>query len=192
VEITTTQDSYTEPVAAMALSGRPVAQAPPSPGTLQYWKQEDDASIPGSGAHSTLITNGIGNGYRNLIFKLIRTSGTRANGSSDWPNPQELDLGTTRIRNLYKKNWQDRMVRNYGFTGANAADTANGLEAGIFVLPFTLDTSLVPGDESRRKYLRTKPGNTLKLRGTYGNAGTLYMTENYIVPRNNDFSQIVR
>ena len=193
VEIKTTQDSYTEPVAAMSLSGRPIAQAPPSPGTLQYWKQEDDASIPGSGAHSSLITNGIGNGYRNIIFKLIRTSGTRANGTSDWPDPQELDLGTTRIRNLYKKTWQDKMVRNFGFVAApNTPDVANGLENGIFVLPFTIDTSLIPGDESRRKYLRTKPGNTLKLRGTYGNAGTLYITSNYIVPRNNDFSQIVR
>lgn len=192
VEIKTTQDSYTEPVAAMALSGRPVSQAPPSPGTLQYWKQEDDASIPGSGAHSSLITNGIGNGHRNIIFKLIRTSGTRANGTSDWPDPQEIDLGTTRTRNLYKKTWQDKMMRAYGFTGGTSADVALGLENGVFVLWFNKDTGLEPGNESRRKYLRTKPGNTFKVRGSYGNAGTLYMTSNYIVPKNNDFSRIVR
>jgi hypothetical protein len=193
VEITTTQDSYTEPVAAMALSGRPIAEAPPSPGTLQYWKQEDDASIPGSGTHSSLITNGIGNGYRNLIFKLIRTSGTRANGTSDWPTLQELDLGTTRVRNLYKKLWQDKTIRTFGFTAApNTPDVALGLESGVFVLPFNRDTGMEPGNESRRQYLRTKPGNTLKLRGNYGNAGSLFMTENYVVPRNNDFSQVVR
>jgi hypothetical protein len=193
VEITTVQDSYTEPVAAMALSGRPVSEAPPSPGTLQYWKQEDDSAIPGSGTHSSLITNGIGNGYRALIFKLIRTSGTRANGTSDWPTLQELDLGTTRIRNLYKKGWQDKMVRWYGFTAApNTPDVANGLESGVFVLPFHKDTGNQPGNESRRKYLRTKPGNTFKLRGSYANAGSLFMTENYVVPRNNDFSQVVR
>lgn len=193
VEIKTTQDSYTEPVAAVALSGRPVSQAPPSPGTLQYWKQEDDSSIPGSGAHSTLITNGIGNGYRNIIFKLIRNSGTRANGTADWPDPQELDLGTTRIRNLYKKTWQDKMFRTYGFTAApGTADVANGLENGIFTQWYDLDTGMTPGNESRRKYLRTKPGNTFKVRGSYGNAGVLYITSNYVVPRNNDFSQIVR
>lgn len=193
VEVKTTQDSYTEPVAAMSLSGRPVSQAPPSPGTLQYWKQEDDSSIPGSGAHSSLITNGIGNGYRNIVFKLIRTSsGKRADGFSDWPDPQELDLGTTRVRNLYKKTWQDKMIRTYGFTGGSSTDAALALENGVFVLPFNQDTSLEPGNESRRKYLRTKPGNTLKLRGSYGNAGTLYITSNYIVPRNNDFSQVVR
>jgi hypothetical protein len=188
VEVKTTQDSYTEPVAAMALSGRPVSEAPPSPGTLQYWKQEDDSSIPGSGAHSSLITNGIGNGYRNIIFKLIRSSGTRANGTADWPDPQEIDLGTTRIRNLYKKTWQDKMVRAYGFT----ADVAQGLENGVFVQWFTQDTGLEPGNESRRKYLRTKPGNTFKVRGTYGSAGVLYITSNYIVPKNNDFSKVVR
>jgi hypothetical protein len=192
VEVKTTQDSYTEPVAALSLSGRPAAQAPPSPGTLQYWKQEDDSSIPGSGAHSTLITNGIGNGYRNILFKLIRTSGTRANGTSDWPDPQEIDLGTTRIRNLYKKTWQDKMIRAFGMTGGASADVANGLENGVFAQWFDLDTGSHPGNESRRKYLRTKPGNTLKVRGTYGNAGVLYITSNYVVPRNNDFSQIVR
>lgn len=192
VEIKTTQDSYTEPVAALALSGRPAAQAPPSPGTLQYWKQEDDSSIPGSGAHSTLITNGIGNGYRNIIFKLIRSGGTRANGTSDWPDPQELDLGTTRIRNLYKKTWQDKMVRAYGFTGGSSTDAALALENGVFTQWFDLDTGMKPGNESRRKYLRTKPGNTFKVRGTYGSAGTLYITSNYIVPRMNDFSQVVR
>lgn len=192
VEIKTTQDSYTEPVAALSLSGRPAAQAPPSPGTLQYWKQEDDSGIPGSGAHSTLITNGIGNGYRTIIFKLIRSSGTRANGTADWPDPQELDLGTTRIRNLYKKTWQDKMIRTYGFTGGTSTDAAQALENGVFVQWFNLDTGLEPGNESRRKYLRTKPGNTFKVRGTYGNAGVLYVTSNYIVPRNNDFSQIVR
>jgi hypothetical protein len=190
VEIRTTQDSYTEPVAALSLSGRPAAQAPPSPGTLQYWKQES-AVVPAA-AFSSLITNGIGNGYRNIIFKLIRSAGTRANGTSDWPDPQELDLGTTRVRNLYKKTWQDKMIRAYGFTGGTSTDAALSLENGVFVQWFSLDTGLEPGNESRRKYLRTKPGNTFKLRGTYGSAGTLYVTSNYVVPRNNDFSQIVR
>lgn len=189
VEIKCTQDSYTEPVAAMALSGRPVAEAPPSPGTLQYWKQEDDTGIA-NGAHSTLLTNGIGNAYRNIIFKLIRTGGTRANGTADWPDPQEVTLGTSRVRNLYKKTWQDKMQRAFGLV-TTTFDAANGPENGIFVLWYDQDASSVPGDELRRRYQRTKTGNTFKLRGTYGNAGTLYITENYIVPRNNDFSQIV-
>jgi hypothetical protein len=188
VTIMTTQDSYTEPVAAMALSGRPVSSAPPSPGTLQYWKQEDD-TMPGTSS-STLITNGIGNGYRNIIFKLIRSSGTRANGQSDWPSPIELTLGTSRVRNLYIKPWMDKAGRAFQLTSATA-DTANGWENGVFPMWFTQDVGIKPGDEARRKYLRTKTGNTFKVRGTFANAGTLYITSNYLVPRNNDFSQIV-
>lgn len=188
VEIKTTQDSYTEPVAAMALAGRPVASAPPSPGTLQYWRQEDSL-VPGASA-SLLVTNGIGNGYRNIIFKIIRSSGTRAEGETDFPDPAELTLGTARIRNLYKVTWRDMMGRAFRLTN-QTADAALGKENGVFPLWFDQDVSLMPGDEARRKYLRTKTGNTLKLRGNFANAGTVYMTSNYIVPRNNSFAQVV-
>lgn len=188
VEIKTTQDSYTEPVAAMSLSGRAVSTAPPSPGTLQYWKQEDDVVPATTG--SVLITNGIGNGYRNIIFKLIRSSGTRANGESDFPDPLEITLGTTRTRNLYKKTWRDKMTRAFQLS-STTADSAMGKENGVFPLWHTQDVGIKPGDEARRKYQRTKTGNTYKIRGAWGNAGTVFITANYVVPRGNDFSQIV-
>lgn len=188
VEIKTTQDSFTEPVAAMSLSGRAVSTAPPSPGALQYWKQEDDL-VPASTA-SVLVTNGIGNGYRNIIFKLIRTSGTRANGEADFPDPLEVTLGTTRTRNYVKKTWRDKMGRTFELTGATA-DVANGKENGVFPMWFTVDVSTKAGDEARRKWQRTKTGNTYKVRGTWGNAGTLFITSNYVVPRGNDFSTVV-
>lgn len=189
VEIKTSQDSYYEPIAAMALSGRPVADAPPSPGSLQYWKQEDD-TLP-SGTASYLITNGIGNGYRGILFKCIDTAaGTRAAGDTDWPALTELTLGTTRIRNLYKATWQDKLGRAFRLTSATP-DTAMGRENGVYPLWFTQDVGLEPGNEARRKYLRTKPGNTFKLRGSFGGASTLYVTTNYVVPKNNQFSTIV-
>lgn len=188
VTVVTTQDSYTEPVAAMSLSGRPVAQAPPAPGSLQYWKQEQ-VVVPAS-AFSALITNGIGNGYRNVIFKLVRSAGTRANGDADFPDPFEVTLGTTRTRYYKKATWKDKTARLYQFTNTTA-DTAKGLENGVFVMPFTQDVSLMPGDEARRRYQRTKTGNTYKTRGTYGNAGTLSITSNYVVPQNNNFAQVV-
>lgn len=189
MEIRTVQDSYTEPVAAMALAGRPVSSAPPSPGTLQYWKQEEDTAIP-AGTKSSLITNGIGNGYRNIIFKLKRGNTSRVNGQADWPDPQQITLGTTRTRNLYKKTWMDKTGRAFDLVSLTP-DAANALENGVFVMWFNQDVGISPGDEARRKYQRTKTGNTYKIRGTYGNAGFLYITSNYIVPRGNDFSQIV-
>jgi hypothetical protein len=189
LEIKTTQDSFTEPVAAMNLSGRPVSSAPPSPGTLQYWKQEEDTGIT-AGTHASLITNGIGNGYRNILFILRRAGTSRANGQLDWPDPQQITLGTTRTRNLYKKTWADKMGRAFDYAVATA-DAAHGPENGVFLLWFTQDVGISPGDEARRKYQRTKTGNTYKVRGTYGNAGTLWINSNYVVPRNNDFSQVV-
>lgn len=192
--IQTSQESFTEPVAALALSGRPVSQAPPSPGLLQYWKQEDD-TVPGSSASYTL-TNGIGYAYRNIHFKLIRSSGTRANGQADWPSPAEVTIGTQRIRNLYLNSWVDQVGRDFRLTAGNAAgvlnaDQALGWENGVFPYPFIQDVSLVPGDEARRMYLRTKSGNTLKLRGTFGHAGTLYVNTNYLIPKDQNFAAIV-
>jgi hypothetical protein len=189
VEIRTVQDSYTEPVAAMALSGRAVSTAPPSPGTFQYWKQEEDTAIP-AGTKSSLITNGIGNGYRNIILKLSRANTSRANGDADFPDPLQVTLGTSRTRNLYKNTWRDKMGRDFDMT-TGSKDVAHGLENGVYVLWFTRDVGISPGDEARRRYQRTKTGNTYKTRGTYGNAGFLYITANYIVPRGNDFSTIV-
>lgn len=187
--ITTTQDSYTEPVAAMALSGRPVSSAPPSPGTLQYWKQEDDSSIPAS-SHSTLITNGIGNGYRCIVLKLLDGSATRSGGEANWPSPLEITLGTSRVRNLYSKTWRTKIARDFGLGGATM-DAAKGLENGVRLLWFNRDVGMAPGNEARRRYLRTKTGNTFKIKGTYGGAGHLFMTSNYVVPRDNDFSTVV-
>lgn len=188
LKIQTTQDSYTEPVAAMSLSGRGISTAPPSPGTLQYWKQEN-AVMPAATA-SALITNGIGNGYRNIIFKYIRSASTRANGDLDFPDPLEITLGTTRTRNLHKSTWITKQGRAFMLSSATS-DTARGRENGVYPMWFTQDVGLLPGDEARRRYQRTKTGNTYKVRGPWGSAGTLFITTNYVVPRGNDFSQIV-
>lgn len=188
MEIRTTQDSFTEPVAAMALSGRPVSTAPPSPGTLQYWKQEDDNLA--SGSQTWLITNGIGYGYRNILFKCQRSGSTRANGDTDFPDPLEITLGTTRIRNLHKPTWITKQGRAFSLRSATP-DTSNGRENGVYPLWFNRDVNQDPGNEARRRYLRTKTGNTLKARGSFGNTDTIYTTSNYVVPRSNDFNQVV-
>ena len=186
--IKTTQDSYTEPVAAMALTGRPISDAPPSPGTLQYWKQEDPNV--NSGIQSALITNGIGNGYRNIVFKLVRSASTRANGDADWPDPLEITLGTTRVRNLHKSTWITKLGRAFMLT-STTSDTAMGRENGVFPWWFNLDVGSLPGNEARRHWMRTKTGNTFKARGSFGNAGTFFITSNYVVPKNNDFAQVI-
>ncbi|MGH3226392.1 MAG: hypothetical protein ACRDPY_48240, partial [Streptosporangiaceae bacterium] len=109
------QDSYSEPVAALALGGRPVMSAPPLPGTRQVWQQEDDSGIP-AGSHTTKITNGIGYAYRNVIFKLMRAGTSRANGESDYPDPFEVWLGGTRVKRLGENMWKNKMGRRFSLT----------------------------------------------------------------------------
>lgn len=180
-ELKVEQDSYSEPVAALALGGRPVMDAPPLPGTRQCWQQEDDASIPAA-SHTTKITNGIGYGYRNVILKLMRAGTSRANGESDYPDPLEVWLGGTRLKRLGNAVWKTKIGRRYNLR-TTTADAAGGPENGVRVLSFNRDVNMLPGNEARRKYLRTQDGNVFKLVGSYGHAGTLWITSNYVIPR---------
>jgi hypothetical protein len=177
-----TQDSYSEPVAALALNGRPIMNAPPVPGTRQCWQQEDDSGIVAS-QHTTKITNGIGFAYRGVNLRLVNASGSRATGETYWGDPYEVWLGGTRLKYLKQATWKTKTGRAFGLSGLQAADTANGPENGVRVLWWDSDVNKGPGNEARRKYLRTQDGNVFKLVATYGGAGTLFMTSNYVIPR---------
>ncbi|HUY44226.1 MAG TPA: hypothetical protein VMV92_00655 [Streptosporangiaceae bacterium] len=180
-ELKVEQDSYSEPVAALALGGRPVMDAPPLPGSRQCWQQEDDTGIPGA-SHTTKVTNGIGFAYRNVIFKLMRAGTSRANGEADFPDPLEIWLGGTRVKRLGNAMWKTKMGRRYNLR-TTTADTAGGPENGVRVLNWNQDVGMLPGDEARRKYFRTQDGNVFKVVGTYGHSGTLWITSNYVIPR---------
>lgn len=181
VEMKVEQDSYSEPVAALALGGRPIMDAPPLSGTRQCWQQEDDTGVPAA-THTTKITNGIGFAYRNVIFKLMRAGTSRANGESDYPDPLEVWLGGTRVKRLGNKVWKTKMGRRFSFTSA-VADTKNGPENGVRILNWDSDVGIDPGNDARRKLFRTQDGNVFKIVGTYGHAGTLFLTSNYVIPR---------
>ena len=180
-ELKVEQDSYSEPVAALALGGRPVMNAPPLPGTRQCWQLEDDSGIVAS-SHTTKITNGIGVAYRNVILKLMRSGTSRANGESDYPDPLEVWLGGTRLKRISNSMFKTKMGRRYSLR-TTTADSAGGPENGVRVLNWDADVNLGPGNEARRKYLRTQDGNRFTLVGTYGHAGTLFITSNYVIPR---------
>ena len=179
--LTVEQDSYSEPVAALALSGRTIMNSPPVPGTRQCWQQEDDSGIVAS-SHTTKITNGIGFAYRNVILKLVNSSGSRSAGEGYYPDPYEVWLGGTRIK--YHKNsiWKAKHSRFFSYI-STTADAANGPENGIRVMWWDSDVNTGPGNSARRKLLRTQDGNVFKLVGSYGGTGTLYMTSNYVIPR---------
>ena len=184
VRLRIVQDGYTEPEAADGM-GRPLAQAPPAAGTLQYWAQEDDVVPAGNAKY--LIQNGLGYSIRNLIFKLVDNTGSRTQGDADWPDPVTLSFGKVQLFQRYKKIWLSKMAKSYGLT-STSTDVSLGRELGVFPVWFTQDFGFKPGDELRNGYLNTKPGNVLQWSGTIGGSGshTLYTLVNYVVPPGND------
>jgi hypothetical protein len=184
VRLRVVEDGFTEPQAVDEM-GRPLAQAPPAAGTMQYWANENDALATGLGKY--LIQNGLGYSIRNIIFKLVDSNGSRAQGDSDWPDPVTFSFGKIQLFQRYKKIWISKMAKDYGLTSAST-DASLGRENGVFPVWFTKDFGLKPGAELRNTYLTTKPGNVLQWQGTIGGSGThtLYTTVNYVVPPGED------
>jgi hypothetical protein len=117
-----------------------------------------------------------------ILLRLVNGSGSRATGEGYYPDPLDVWLGGTRIKRHKQSIWKAKIGRDYELS-STTADTANGPENGIRVLYWNKDIGIKPGNEARRKYLRTQDGNVLKLVGSYGGAGELYITSNYVIPR---------
>lgn len=186
-------DSYTEPAAA-APNGRPFSQSPPLPGSLQYWKSENQ-SLP-SGTAKYDVTNGIGFPMRNLIF-YGRDPGnsTRATADANWPDPATLLIGNVNYFTRGVNLWKSLLSRYYGFAGVGAstpaADTACGRENGVFPVWFTSDMATHPGDELRFKYLDTQVNTLLRFTGSFGGATTFFAMTNWLAtPSKNRYALI--
>lgn len=182
------EDGYSEPLAADG-NGRPLSQAPPAAGVIQYWNTENGQLPVGNTKY--LIQSGIGYSIRNIIFKLVDSTGSRSQGDTDWPDPVLFQLGQVQLFNRFKKLWISKMAKDYGFT-STTPDTALGRENGVLPVWQTKDFGLRPGAELRNNYLDTKPGNVLAWSGSIGGSGThtLYVTVNYVIPPGNDPAQL--
>lgn len=191
-----TIDGYTEP-AEMAPNGRPFSQSPPVPGSLQYWKSENNALPAGNAKYD--ITNGIGFPIRNIIF-VARDAGnsTRATADANWPDPSTLLIGNVNYFTRLKNLWISKMFKDYGFSPYNAtlfttigADIAQGRENGVFPVWFTADLDAHPGDEARFKYLDTQVNSLVRFTGTFGGAVTFFALVNWLAtPTKNRYSLI--
>jgi len=186
-------DSYTEPAAA-APNGRPFAQTPPLPGSLQYWKSENNGLPSGNGKYD--LTNGVGFPIRNVIY-YARGAGDslRATGDTNWADPATLLIGNINYFSRSKQLWIGKMSRSFGLasvgTSVPAVDTAQGRENGVFPVWFTQDMSSHPGDELRFKYLDTQVNSLVRLQGSFGAAVTLFALVNWLAtPSKNRYALI--
>lgn len=187
--------SYTEPAAGSA-SGRPFSETPPQPGTLQYWKYEG-ATVIAAGQSKYDLTNGIGFPIRNVFYVFYDvSSGTRATGQNDIPNPFQLFLGNVQLYNRGLPSYLAEMGRDFGFFGsfgsaANAADQAGMYENGVLPFYRTLDCSNEPGNEYGYKYWDTNVNTLFRLQGSFGAQVNLYAMVNWIAtPSKNRYALI--
>lgn len=186
-------DSYTEPSAA-APNGRPFAQTPPLPGSLQYWKSENQALPAGNIKYD--LSNGIGFPIRNIIY-YARDAGnsTRATADGNWPSPATLLVGNINYFTRSKNLWIGKMSRAYTLSNLGATspavDTAQGRENAVFPVWFTQDMSSHPGDELRFKYLDTQVNSLVRIQGIAGGTMTLFAMVNWLAtPSKNRYALI--
>jgi hypothetical protein len=186
-------DSYTEPAAA-APNGRPFAQTPPLPGSLQYWKQENTA-LP-SGTAKFDLSNGIGFPLRNVLYYTRDASDlSRSTSDANWPDPATLLIGNINYFTKGRNLWLAKMGKAYGFTGYGgaipAADTAMGRENGVWPVWLTQDLANDPGQELRFKYIDTQVNTLIRLTGAFGGALTFYAVTNWVAtPSQNRYALI--
>lgn len=202
VRIRGTQVFYWEPKQADR-EGRPISSRPLAAGTTQYWTMGNVAL--NGGTNNVQLNTGLGYPWRNYLFMLVRSGGTRANGELDWPDPiVGIKFEANLLLSQYQKVvWNRQMAMDYGYRNTNLAQTTPadarfadvaavgtqatftepGCETGVKVLNWNKDFAFgKPGSETRRTYLVTSPGSNWIFNGSLGNAGTLYSLVNYVAP----------
>lgn len=156
---------------------------PPAMNTTQFWTEvPHDVQ---SGIDKVRLTR-MGNYIRNFIFVLRRTSGTRANGESDWPEQTTLWFDK-RPRDIVDNDvWKHQIYERYGYFGATA-DTAGATENGVRPYDFCHDLTGRVGWETRDGWLETISSSRVELEGNFGNAGTLTVMYNDVAVAGNVF-----
>lgn len=152
--------------------------SPPKAGSTQYWTRGTYNSL--NGAQQIQVTQGLGYPIRSLMFMNYDVSdSTRATGDTDFPDPFQMIFKGTSYLNISKVIWKDQMTRDYGYY-STTADTANGLENGVYVLPFHKSFINQPGDELPHAYLATNQGDLHQLVASFNGNSKLYVVVNYM------------
>lgn len=181
VSVTGTAHYWSEPPASTA-SGAIQATAPTGIGTVSQWQIEQPSVNPGD---RLIKSNNVGNVLRTLIFTLRNSSGARID-TNGWPSICELYLDNEPMFYFSQNEWSDLMCKWYNLQ-ATSKDVANGLDTGVYVIPFhALASNGFAGDtsNSRAQYLPTVDASQLQLRGTsWGSAVSgLEIITNSVIP----------
>jgi len=133
-------------------------------GTTQFWNQQTYNSLNGAQTYTLQAPPGMGNQHRNWVAINRLTSGARS--STAFPSPLNLTFRGNTLYQLDNLLWVDEMSRVFGYN-ATTLDTANGLDTGVFVIPFDQDFDLLAGGETGNGYLETANGDPIGFNGTW-------------------------
>ncbi len=185
-------DAWDQPELSSAGSQNQVT--PPAMNTTQFWSVQKYAV--NSGSFNVRLTR-VGNYLRNVIFLLRRSSGTRANGDADWPDPATMYIDTRPVEYIDRQGWLHRHYERGGYLGnlngtkvaptAVAADAPGGRDNGVYVWDFTHEFDGTLGHENRDLWQPTLNSTRLELQGTFANAGTLTVLTNDVSIAGNVF-----
>ncbi len=171
-------EAWDQPEGASA--GQSNQVTPPAMNTTQFWSAQ--VYNVNAGAQTIRLTR-VGNYLRNLIMVYRRGGTSRANGHLDFPDPFTLYLDTRPLDIVERNNFLNQMYERTGFGGAlggtvPALDTAQGLDAGVYVYDFMHEFDGALGRENRDLWLPTLGSTRLEIQGSFVNAGTLTILTN--------------
>ena len=167
------QDSYRQSSGKDAQENATVT-TPPGLGAVLYLRRNTQELSAGTIDEELSQQEG---SYRVLHLVLRDSTGSRATGDTDWPDPMQVYFNNDVPYDRSKNMWIRRMERSYGYK--NAVETAGGRDRGNFVLQWIDDAGLKAGSEDRYRYLSVSAADTLGIRGTIGGAGLHKLTSMY-------------
>lgn len=151
---------YFDLPAATNQAGVGQATMPASQAT-SVWQKETPTVSPGMMLQQSF---NVGNVIRNHILTLRNSSGARID-TNGWPSLLELYLDNQPRFSLSKAEHEYMMARWYGL-GAATKDVVNGLDTGVYVIPYHALLGTVAGDpnNTRAQLLPTLSATLLQFR----------------------------
>jgi hypothetical protein len=147
-------------------------------GTTQFWNQQTYNALNGAQTYTLQAPPGMGNNHRNWVA-INRVASSGARSSADFPSPLNLTFRGNTLYQLDNLLWVDEMSRIFGYNEPTL-DTANGLDTGVFVIPFDNDFGFEPGAETGNGYLATANGDPIGFNGTWNASSNLFWLVNFI------------
>lgn len=157
-------------------SNSAASPTPKAYGTTSYWNRASYPALDG-GMTVQFGPIGLGNPWRNLLMVNYATGGARSD--SDFPTNVQMTFRGNNLLQTDQNLWKWMMSEAYGFDGTTQ-DAANGLDTGVYAIPFDQDFGFAPGAETGAAYLQTNVGDSVQLIGTFGASSTLYTVINFL------------